>query len=53
MTGPVRTLQSDYMNFAKLETHARYNLATSGVADCLLADLDLSVADLALHGPNA
>ena len=48
-----RTLQSDYMRFAKLETGARYNLATSGVADCALADLKVSLDDLALHGPNA
>jgi len=53
MTMPARTVQSDYMNFAKLKTHARYNLATSGVADCTLADLGVSLADLELHGPNA
>ena len=53
MTTAARTLKSAYMNFAKLETHARYNLATSGVADCALADLDLSLADLELHGENA
>ena len=53
MNTPARTLQSDYMNFAKLKTHARFNLATSGVTDCALSDLDLSLADLELHGPNA
>jgi aspartate/methionine/tyrosine aminotransferase len=53
MTLPVRTLQSDYMRFAKLETGARYNLATSGVADCQLSDLSFGLDDLALHGPNA
>jgi aspartate/methionine/tyrosine aminotransferase len=52
-TTPARTVQSDYMNFAKLETHAPYNLATSGVADCTLGDLNLSLDDLELHGPNA
>ena len=41
------------MHFAKRETAAAYNLATSGVADCDLADLDVSLADLALHGDNA
>jgi aspartate/methionine/tyrosine aminotransferase len=45
--------QSDYMRFAKLETGGRYNLATSGVADCALSDLDFRLDDLALHGPNA
>jgi len=53
MTGLARVLQSDYMNFAKTEKGAPYNLATSGVADCTLADLGASLDDLALHGPNA
>jgi hypothetical protein len=47
-----RTLSSDYMNFAKLETGARFNLASSGVADCRLSDLDVGLADLELHGLN-
>jgi aspartate/methionine/tyrosine aminotransferase len=53
MTIPGRVLQSDYMRFAKLDTAARHGLASSGVADCTLADLDISLDDLALHGPNA
>jgi len=53
MLAPARTLKSDYMRYAKLETGARFNLATSGVADCALSDLDVSLDDLALHGPNA
>ena len=53
MTSVPRVLQSDYMNFAKLKTRAPYNLASSGVADCRLADLGASLADLELHGPNA
>jgi aspartate/methionine/tyrosine aminotransferase len=52
-TGIPRTLKSSYMRFAKTETAARYNLANSGVADCTLADLDIGLNDLALHGPNA
>jgi aspartate/methionine/tyrosine aminotransferase len=49
-----RVLQSDYMHFAKYGAGARYNLASSGVKDCVLADLGpLSLDDLALHGPNA
>ena len=48
-----RVLQSDYMHFAKFGADARYNLATSGVADCDLADLGLTMDDLALHGVNA
>jgi len=52
MTGAPRTLQSAYMNFAKLETHSRYNLATSGIADAALCDLDVTIDDLELHGEN-
>jgi aspartate/methionine/tyrosine aminotransferase len=52
MTLAVRTLQSDYMNFAKLKAAAKYNLASSGVADCVLADIGASMDELALHGPN-
>jgi aspartate/methionine/tyrosine aminotransferase len=53
MTIPGRVLQSDYMRFAKQDTAARFALASSGVADCTLADLGASLDDLALHGPNA
>ena len=48
-----RQMQSDYMDFAKFGADARYNLATSGVANADLADLGLTWGDLALHGPNA
>ncbi len=52
MTLPERTMQSDYMNFAKLKSAATYNLASSGVADCVLADIGAAPDDLALHGPS-
>jgi aspartate/methionine/tyrosine aminotransferase len=52
MTLPEPTMRSDYMNFAKLKTAATYNLASSGVADCVLADVGASPDDLALHGPS-
>ena len=48
-----RVLTSDYMHFAKYGADARYNLATSGVAACDLAELGLTMDDLALHGVNA
>src|SRR5437016_6067944 len=48
-----RLMQSDYMDFAKFGAEARYNLATSGVMDADLADLGLTLDDLALHGRNA
>jgi aspartate/methionine/tyrosine aminotransferase len=40
------------MHFAKLYSGAKYNLATSGVADCSLADIGATFQDLVLHGPN-
>ncbi len=52
MTVTNRVLQSDYMHFAKLKTGARFNLATSGVADCRMADLGARLDELELHGPN-
>jgi aspartate/methionine/tyrosine aminotransferase len=48
-----RRVQSDYMHFAKFGADARYRLSSSGVADCVLSDLNLTLDDLALHGPNA
>lgn len=48
---PPRTMRSDYMNFAKLGTAARFGLASSGIADCAMSDLG-EVGDLALHGSN-
>lgn len=42
------------MQFAKLKSQAKYNLATSGVQNFPLADLDLDAVDekLELHGTN-
>ena len=53
MIDPERVRQSDYMYFAKFQSGARFNLASSGVADCTLADIGPDIGDLALHGPNA
>lgn len=47
-----RVMQSDYMHFAKFGAGATYNLASSGVAGADLADLGLTMDDLALHGVN-
>ncbi len=44
---------SGYMEFSKLKSSARYNLATSGVMNCSLAELGLSTEELAeveIHG---
>jgi len=42
------------MQFAKLRSHAKYNLATSGVQNFPFADMDENAADekYELHGPN-
>jgi len=53
MSTTARVMRSDYMDFAKYHTGARFNVATSGVKDCALSDLELTLDDLALHGPNA
>jgi aspartate/methionine/tyrosine aminotransferase len=40
------------MHFAKRYSAAKYNLATSGVADCSLADIGARFEDFELHGAN-
>ncbi len=47
---------SDYMQFAKLQSSAKYNLATSGVKNCSLAELSISdeqLHSLDLHGADS
>ncbi|HEY2177209.1 MAG TPA: pyridoxal phosphate-dependent aminotransferase [Caulobacteraceae bacterium] len=44
-----RVLASDYMAFAKLDTAARFNLASSGIANCDFSDLGAELSDLVLH----
>ena len=41
-----------YMPWAKLHSHARYNLATSGVAHWKLRDLPVRMEDLEISGPS-
>ena len=46
---------SAYMEFSKLQSSAKYGLATSGVKDCSLGELGLGPDDLAaleIHGPT-
>lgn len=45
-------MSSTYMPWAKLKSHARFNLATSGVAHWKLRDLPLSLDDLEISGPS-
>src|SRR5664279_2828826 len=45
-------MRSPYMEFSKLRSDARYNLATSGIMSYPLADLPVSIADLEIDGPT-
>jgi len=47
------TKQSSYMHWAKTRPRAKYDLALSGVLNLPFAELDVELADLDLHGPNA
>lgn len=44
--------RSPYMEWAKLCSSAKFNLATSGVANYSLRDLDVSTSDLEINGPS-
>jgi aspartate/methionine/tyrosine aminotransferase len=46
------TTHSPYMEWAKLHSVARYNLATSGVVNFPLADLSVSIEQLEINGPS-
>lgn len=41
---------SDYMNWAKTQSHAKYNLATSGVGSYPLRELPIEIDDLEING---
>ena len=47
-----RVRRSPYMEWAKLHSAARYNLATSGVTSYPLAELPVSLSDLEINGPT-
>ncbi len=46
------TIRSPYMEWAKLHSAGRYNLATSGVQNASLADLPVRVEDLEINDPS-
>jgi aspartate/methionine/tyrosine aminotransferase len=48
-----RAMGSAYMEWAKLHSGARFNLASSGVVEYPLADLPVRLEDLVLSGPGA
>jgi aspartate/methionine/tyrosine aminotransferase len=45
-------LSTQYMPWAKRRSHAKYNLATSGVAHWKLRDLPVKLEDLEISGPS-
>ncbi|HTX38662.1 MAG TPA: pyridoxal phosphate-dependent aminotransferase [Bryobacteraceae bacterium] len=48
----MRHKQSDYLYWAKMQSRARYNLATSGVGAFPLHDLSFDYGHLEIHGDN-
>jgi hypothetical protein len=48
-----RTTQSEYMQWAKLHSHARFNLATSGILSVAAEEFPLQLDDLELTAPGA
>ncbi len=49
---PRSTMASPYMEFAKLHTRARFNLATSGIESYPLSELPVALSDLEINGPT-
>ncbi|MGA3203112.1 MAG: pyridoxal phosphate-dependent aminotransferase [Bryobacteraceae bacterium] len=47
-----KKLSTQYMPWAKRRSHAKYNLATSGVAHWKLRDLPIKIEDLEISGPS-
>jgi aspartate/methionine/tyrosine aminotransferase len=47
-----RALSSDYMHWAKTQSSARFNLATSGMPNFLLADLPVKLEELEITGTS-
>jgi len=47
-----RVFESGYILWAKTRPRARFDLATSGVPGCPLADLGVAIEDLEINGPG-
>ena len=52
MTGAARTKRSVYMEWAKTQSHARFNLATSGLIGVPLAEFPLDLEQLEVTAPG-
>jgi len=53
MSGLVQTKRSLYMEWAKTRSHARFNLATSGLLSVPLSEFPVRLEDLELTAPGA
>ena len=52
MTAQRQAHASNYMNWAKTQSRAPFNLATSGLDNLELSELDVKIEDLALTGTS-
>ena len=52
MSSPTRPKRSEYMEWAKTRSQARFNLATSGLTNVPLAEFPLRVEDLEITSPE-
>ena len=52
MSGAQRVVGSEYMQWAKMRSHARFNLATSGVPNLPMAELPVSIEELEITGTD-
>lgn len=52
MAEPNRVKSSEYIEWAKTRSQAKFNLATSGVANYSLADLPVRLEDIEISGPS-
>lgn len=52
MNHPRATARSAYMEWAKLHSNAKFNLATSGMESLPLAELDVRIEQLEINGPS-
>src|SRR5437899_10695968 len=53
MSGSARTKRSRYMEWAKTRSHAKFNLATSGLIGVPLAEFPLRLDELEITAPGA
>jgi hypothetical protein len=53
MSSKKRAMASEYLEWAKLYSSAKYNLATSGIMGYPLSALPVSIADLEINGPDS